>query len=213
VSFVSRERLYTIVAALLLLAMVVMYRVDHSRLAKVLAAIRQDEVLAQSVGMNAARYRMGAFVIAAFFTAAAGAFSAHYYGVVHPEIWGLWPSIFIMTYAIIGGVRSVFGPVVGATVGVLVVEVLRPAEGLQGIFLGFALMIVVFVLPGGLTSIVSKETVGRIAGRLSEVRSLGRAAWLRRSAQRGSDDAIGRGGTSNGHVTGSGLQDPPGDRR
>lgn len=157
VSFGSRERLYMIVAALLLLTMGVMYRIDHSRLAKVLAAIRQDEVLAQSVGINLTRYRMGAFVVAAFFTTATGAFSAHYYSAAHPEIWSLWPSIFVITYAIIGGVGSVGGPVVGATVGVLVVEVLRATEGFQGVLLGVALMIVVFVMPGGLTSLTPRN--------------------------------------------------------
>jgi branched-chain amino acid transport system permease protein len=163
VSFGSRERLYTIVAALLLLTMGVMYRIDRSRLAKVFAAIRQDEVLAESVGTNVTRYRMGALVIAAFFTTATGAFSAHYYSAAHPEIWSLWPSIFIMTYAIIGGVGSVFGPVVGATVGVLVVEVLRATQGLQGILLGVALMIVVFVMPGGLIALAPRKrlTEGR----------------------------------------------------
>jgi branched-chain amino acid transport system permease protein len=170
VSFGSPGRLYTIVAALLLLTMGVMYRIDRSRLAKVLAAIRQGEVLAESVGISLTRYRMGAFVIAAFFTTATGAFSAQYYGVAHPEIWGFWPSIFIVTYAIIGGVGSVWGPVVGATVGILVVEALRATQGLQGILLGVALIIVGLAMPGGLTSVVSKETVDRIVDRLAQGR-------------------------------------------
>jgi branched-chain amino acid transport system permease protein len=170
ISFGSPDRLYAIVAALLLLTIGVMYRIDHSRLAKVLAAIRQGEVLAESVGINLTSYRMGAFVIAAFFTTATGAFSAQYYGVAHPEVWGLWPSIFIVTYAIIGGVNSVFGPVVGATVGVLAVEVLRATGGLQGVLLGVALIVVGFVMPGGLTGVVTKETVDGIVRRLSRER-------------------------------------------
>jgi branched-chain amino acid transport system permease protein len=161
----SQQGLYTIIAALLLLTMGVIYRIDRSRLAKVLAAIRQGEVLAESVGINLTRYRMGAFVIVAFFTTATGAFSAEYYGVAHPDIWGLWPSIFIITYAIIGGVGSVFGPVVVAAAGVLLVEVLRATQGLQSILLGVALIIVGFVMPGGLASAVSRQTIDRIIGR------------------------------------------------
>jgi branched-chain amino acid transport system permease protein len=157
VPFGSRDRLYTIVAVLLLLTMGVMYRIDRSRLAKVLAAIRQDEVLARSVGINLTRYRIGAFVIAAFFAAASGAFSAHYYSAAHPAIWSLWPSIFIITYAIIGGIGSVFGPVVGATVGVLVVEVLRATEGLQGILLGLTLIVIGLVTPRRLTALVPRR--------------------------------------------------------
>jgi branched-chain amino acid transport system permease protein len=172
-SFGMRRGLYVIVAALLLLAMAVMHRIDRSRLAKVLTAIRQSEVLAESVGINLIRYRMGAFGIAAFFTSAAGAFSAHYYAVAHPEIWGLWPSIFIITYAIIGGINSVFGPLVGAAVGVLVIEFLRITQGLQGVLLGAALIIVGLVLPGGLTSVFPKEPVDRIRRRLGRSRSWG----------------------------------------
>ena len=181
VSFGPQER-YAIVAALLLLTMGVMYRIDRSRLGMALAAIRQGEVLAESVGINLTRYRVGAFVIAAFFTTATGAFSAHYYGVAHPETWGLWPSIFILAYAIIGGVGSVLGPIAGATVGVLAVELLRATEGLQGVLLGVALIVVGLVMPGGLTGVVSKETVDRIVGRLPERRCLGWVRRLRRPA-------------------------------
>ena len=181
VSFGPQER-YAIVAALLVLTMGVMYRIDRSRLGMALAAIRQGEVLAESVGINLTRYRVGAFVIAAFFTTATGAFSAHYYGVAHPETWGLWPSIFILAYAIIGGVGSVLGPIAGATVGVLAVELLRATEGLQGVLLGVALIVVGLVMPGGLTGVVSKETVDRIVGRLPERRCLGWVRRLRRPA-------------------------------
>lgn len=161
----SRASLYTIVAVLLLLTMAVIYRIERSRLGRVLAAIRQSDVLAESVGINLTRYRIGAFVVGAFFTTAAGAFSAAYYGVAQPEIWGLWPSIFIIAYAIIGGVGSVFGPIVGATFGVLIVEAFRSTEGLQGVLLGVALIVVMFVLPGGLTTVVSRETLARIRRR------------------------------------------------
>jgi branched-chain amino acid transport system permease protein len=194
VSFGSEASLYTIVAALLVLTMAVMYRIDHSRLANVLAAIRQSEALAESVGISLTRYRIGAFVIAGFFTTATGAFSAAYYNVAHPEVWGLWPSIFIITYAIIGGVGSVFGPILGATVGVLVVEILRVTQGLQGILLGVALIFVGFVMPGGLASAVSRETADRIVRRLEKWRSFGQPTGLRRLADRTPGDSIGRRG-------------------
>jgi branched-chain amino acid transport system permease protein len=166
ISFGTRARLYTIIAVLLLLTMAVMYRIDRSRLAKVLAAIRQGDVLAESVGINLTRYRVGAFTIAALFTTAAGAFSAHYYSTAHPEVWGFWPSIFIITYAIIGGIGSLYGPVVGATVGVVAVEVLRATEGLQGMLLGLALIVAGLVMPGGLMSLLSKDTLDRFVARL-----------------------------------------------
>lgn len=191
IAFGTRARLYTIVAVLLLLTMAVMHRIDRSRLATVLSAVRQDEVLAESVGINLTRYRVGAFVIAAFFTTAAGAFSAHYYAVAHPAIWGLWPSIFIVTYAIIGGTGSVFGPVVGATAGVLVVEFLRPTQGLQGILLGTALIIVGSTMIGGLTGALSTRTFDRIMDRLPKRRPRDRSASARRSAHQTATDPIG----------------------
>jgi branched-chain amino acid transport system permease protein len=125
-------------------------------------------VLAESVGIDLTRYRIGAFVIAAFFTSAMGAFSAQYYSTAHPEVWGLWPSIFILTYAIVGGAGSVLGPVAGAALGVIAVEILRATEGLQGMLLGVALIVVGLALPGGLTSIVSwarLTTASRLTAR------------------------------------------------
>jgi branched-chain amino acid transport system permease protein len=190
ISFGSRARLYTIAAALLLLALWIMVRIDRSRLADVLAAIRQSDVLAQSVGINVIRYRMGAFVIAAFVTTACGAFSAPYYSVAHPEVWGLWPSIFILTYAIIGGIGSVLGPVAGATFGVLAVEFLRTTQGLQGILLGVALIVVGLVLPAGLAGVVSATAAARIVASAASIASAagGRArslvARLRRAERR-----------------------------
>jgi branched-chain amino acid transport system permease protein len=154
-SFESEQSLYTLAGVLLLLTMAVMDRIDRSRIGSVLAAIRQGEVLAESVGIDLTRYRIGAFVIAAFFTSAMGAFSAQYYSTAHPEVWGLWPSIFILTYAIVGGSGSVLGPVAGAALGVLAVEILRATQGLQGILFGVALIVVGLALPGGLTSVVS----------------------------------------------------------
>jgi ABC-type branched-subunit amino acid transport system permease subunit len=95
----------------------------------------------------------------------------------------LWPSIFILAYAIIGGVGSVFGPVAAATIGVLGIEALRATEGLQGVLLGVALIIVGLAMPGGLTSVLSEPTGERLR-RL--VRSVSRGgAGVRATKKKG----------------------------
>lgn len=132
---------------------VVTRRIRHSRYFEVLSAIRQDETLARSVGIRANRYRAMVFSIAGCFAGLVGAFSASYLAVANTKVWYTFPSILIIGYAIIGGVRSVYGPVVGAAVAIGGTELLRATQELQTLFVGVGLAVITLFLPGGLISI------------------------------------------------------------
>jgi len=100
-------------------------RIVRSPFSRVLKAIREDEVFAQAAGKNVAAYKVLVFVIGAGMTAVAGVMYAHYISFIDPTSFTVMESIFIISIVIIGGAGSMWGPVLGAVVLVVLPELLR----------------------------------------------------------------------------------------
>jgi len=107
------------------LALWVTHRIVRSPFGRVLKAIREDEVFAQAAGKNVAGYKVLVFVVGAGMAAVAGVMYAHYISFIDPTSFTVMESIFIISIVIIGGAGSMWGPVVGAVVLVLLPELLR----------------------------------------------------------------------------------------
>jgi len=107
------------------LALWVTYRIVRSPFGRVLKAIREDEVFAQAAGKNVAGYKVLVFVVGAGMAALAGVMYAHYISFIDPTSFTVMESIFIISIVIIGGAGSMWGPVVGAVVLVVLPELLR----------------------------------------------------------------------------------------
>ena len=88
-------------------------------------AIREDEVFAEAAGKNVAAYKVLTFVIGAGMAAVAGVMYAYYISFIDPTRFTVMESIFIISIVIIGGAGSLWGPVVGAVVLVILPEFLR----------------------------------------------------------------------------------------
>jgi len=100
-------------------------RIVRSPFGRVLKAIREDEVFAQAAGKNVAAYKIIVFVVGAGMAAMAGVMYAYYISFIDPTSFTVMESIFIISIVIIGGAGSLWGPVVGAVVLVLLPELLR----------------------------------------------------------------------------------------
>ncbi len=100
-------------------------RLTRSPRGRVLKAIREDEVFAQAAGKNVAAHKVLVFVIGAGMAAVAGVMYAHYISFIDPTSFTVMESIFILSIVIIGGSGSLWGPVVGAVVLVVLPELLR----------------------------------------------------------------------------------------
>jgi branched-chain amino acid transport system permease protein len=100
-------------------------RIVRSPFGRVLKSIREDEVFAQSSGKNVAGYKILVFVIGAGMAAVAGVIYAYYISFIDPTSFTVMESIFIISIVIIGGAGSLWGPVVGAVVLVVLPEILR----------------------------------------------------------------------------------------
>lgn len=131
-------------------------RIVRSPIGRVLKAIRQDEVFAQAAGKNVAAYKVLVFVIGSGMAAVAGVMYAYYISFIDPTSFTVMESIFIISIVIIGGAGSLWGPVVGALVLVILPEFLRflglpssAAANLRQIFYGGLLVAFMMWWPRG----------------------------------------------------------------
>jgi branched-chain amino acid transport system permease protein len=153
VDFTSKVSFYYLVFTLLFITVLVMYRLDKSRLGPLFKAIMQNDTLSESVGVNVLLFRILAFVIACVVGGLVGAISAHYYTIVHPDFFGVWQSIYLVAYVIIGGVGSVFGPIIGSFLLIITFELLRSAQAYQAVTYAALMIVVILFLPGGIISL------------------------------------------------------------
>jgi ABC-type branched-subunit amino acid transport system permease subunit len=138
---------------LMVAALVFLYGLDRSYTGMTLKAISQDESLAASVGINVARSKAIIFCIGCFIAGLAGSFYAHYWGILNPDSFGLFHSIYLLIYMIVGGTDRFVGAVIGAFVLTLLPEVSRVFQEYQPLVFVAVLYLVVFLLPRGMVDL------------------------------------------------------------
>ena len=143
-----------------LIFLVIMYRIEHSRFGFVFHAVHHKDMLAQSVGVNARRYRTIAFVTGGFFAGIAGAMVAHYITAINPGLFGLKQMLFILVWVLVGGLGSFAGPILGVVVLSIIDESIRGLNELRPAFYGLILIITMLFLPDGLVSLPDKVMQG-----------------------------------------------------
>ena len=147
---------YLIFSFILLVALIVVsILIEHSRIGFYLRGIREDEAAAKGIGINVVKNKAVIMMISAFFTAVAGTFYAQYMLFIDPEIaFSIHLSIQVCLFAIIGGIGTVAGPVIGAFLLVPLDAVLKGWLGTLYAGLGFMvyggiLVAVVMIIPDG----------------------------------------------------------------
>ncbi len=131
IEFFTKRPFYYTGLGLAALVVAANWAVQHSKLGYYLQAIREDQDAAHSLGIHLAFYKNVALAISAVFTAWAGAFYAIYVKFIDPNsAFGLDLSVQIVLIAIIGGIGTILGPVIGAMVLVPLSEILRNPKGL-----------------------------------------------------------------------------------
>jgi branched-chain amino acid transport system permease protein len=131
ISFIGKRPFYQVGLGLAVLTIAANWAVQHSKLGYYFQAIREDQDAAHSLGIRLSFYKNVALAISASFTAFAGGFYAMYVKFIDPNIaFGLDVSVQIVLIAIIGGIGTIIGPVIGAMVLVPLSEILRNPRGL-----------------------------------------------------------------------------------
>jgi branched-chain amino acid transport system permease protein len=148
----SKIPYYYIILLIALSTVALCQFISRRKLGYFFMAIREDEETAESVGIDTTRYKLAALAISASLTAAAGAFYANYFLFVDPTIvLPLALSVEMVLIAIIGGIGTVAGPVLGAVLLKLSSEIFRSYfEQANLLIYGALLIIVILFMPGGL---------------------------------------------------------------
>lgn len=147
-----------VLALAALLGVFLAVRLRDSRFGRALRAIAGSEAAAAALGINVARYKLAAFVIAALYASVAGSLFAHFVGFISPEVFGTSMVVLSFTMLYLGGIGTTWGPLIGALIASLLPEVLRaflPAglkEGQDIAFAAILILILIFV-PRGLASL------------------------------------------------------------
>jgi branched-chain amino acid transport system permease protein len=161
IDFYDPVHYYYLCLIVVAIALLVLYRVERSRIGLTFHAIHWQDKLAEAVGVNTFGYRMLAFVIASFFAGLAGALYAHYVGTVNPSRFSVEEMVYVLIWAIVGGTVTFYGPILGVIVLTILNEVVLRALGvdeMRPMFYGAILILFILFLPKGLESLVPKIT-------------------------------------------------------
>jgi branched-chain amino acid transport system permease protein len=150
---------------MVLIVMLITFLISRSKLGYCLKAIREDEVAAMALGVNAGLCKGLIMIISAFLTAFGGTFYAQFILYINPDVvFGIKPVIQMLFGTIVGGAGTIFGPIIGAAGFSFLGELLRAlpfgigeAVAVSLILYGAILMLVVMLMPEGII-----ELPGRI---------------------------------------------------
>lgn len=161
---VSKAFYYYAALAMALLMLGVLYKVVHSKLGFYFVAIREDQDAAEALGIPTTKYKLIALVISAFLSGMIGAFFAYYMSYINPPIVfsGTDVSLAVMLVTVFGGIGTIWGPAIGATIITIFSEITRILFGEVHLMIYGALIIMVMVfmpegIAGGLRRLLGRR--------------------------------------------------------
>ncbi|MBM3152058.1 MAG: ABC transporter ATP-binding protein [Chloroflexi bacterium] len=140
---------YYLIFILVLLVLFIVFRLDRSRIGRAWVAIREDEDVAQMMGVNTTRYKLLAFAIGALIGGLGGAIFAAWQGSIFPDNFNLFVSINVLCLIIIGGMGSIPGVIIGAFALIALPDILREFANYRLLLFGLLLIIMMIARPEG----------------------------------------------------------------
>lgn len=142
------------VAGFLVGALYVLLRVSRSRLGRTMAAIRQDEIATEVMGINVRAYKLFAFVMGAALAGLAGGLNAHFTFFISPNEYGFDRGVEILAMGVLGGTGSPWGAVLGGTLITLLPELLRGLGHYRPLINGIILIVIILYSPKGIWDLI-----------------------------------------------------------
>ncbi|TPN85551.1 branched-chain amino acid ABC transporter permease [Mesorhizobium sp. CU2] len=149
INFDKLSNNYYLVLAALFLALAATYLIGISRYGRTLRAIRENEQLARSVGINVDLHKLGVLMVSGLFAGLAGVLQLYYLRHISPTLFGAFPSLYLALMVMLGGARYLYGPLIGAVIVNFLPEVLNLDPVDSRIAYGVCLLLVILLLPGG----------------------------------------------------------------
>lgn len=141
---------FPIVMILTVATVVAMMWLENSRNGRAMLAVREDEIAAESVGVNTTWYKIQAFAIGSFCAGVGGALFAHTTTFIQPTDFGFMKSIEILNMVVLGGLGSIPGAIIGSVVLTTAPEVLRFMANYRMLVYGVLLIVMMIFRPHGL---------------------------------------------------------------
>jgi branched-chain amino acid transport system permease protein len=151
----ARYYLAVAVAAAMILAAL---NVAATRTGRAFLAIRTSEIAAQASGINAAAYKIIAFVLSAFYTGVAGGLFAFVVGFLSPDAFDVFLSVDFLVMIILGGLGSVLGSVAGAAIVTVLNDSLAGFQAFRPLIFGAIMIICMLFMPGGLAAMARRKS-------------------------------------------------------
>ena len=150
------QQYFWLVAILLVLVLIVKHNIIKSRIGRAFIAVRENPHAAAGMGINVAKYKIMAFGISAFLAGLAGALYAHMVGFISPDTFMATQSNMFMTMLLFGGIGTMVGPLIGATVITVMQQVLQSFASAQTLIYALFILVVLFFLPNGTVGLYDK---------------------------------------------------------
>jgi branched-chain amino acid transport system permease protein len=158
--FQSRVPFYWIIFGFVAVSLIIVKVIESTRFGAYLVAVRENEDAARAVGIDVVRVKLIAMTVSAAITAAGGCFYAQYFLFLDSGIaYGTWISVEALLAPIIGGIGTIYGPLLGAlvvrTVGEATKLLIGEAPGLDLVIYGCVLVLVVAFAPRGIAGLLA----------------------------------------------------------
>jgi branched-chain amino acid transport system permease protein len=150
IAFSDLRNLFYLTAGFTLIVYILLDQMVRSPIGETLTAIREDEVSAASLGIDAPKWKAFAFAVGSAAAGAAGCFYAPFVGTLVPDAFFVTESFMILAMVIVGGMGTLVGPVFGAILLTVLPEFLRSIGDLRLIVYGASLTLAVLFMPGGI---------------------------------------------------------------
>ena len=146
---------YWISGISLVIAALVVVNLINSPTGRALRSIHDSEIAARVLGIDVARYKLLAFVISAIFASSAGSYLALLDGFVTPTTAGFLLSIELVVMAVLGGLGSILGSIVGAAILVILPQALTVFHEYEHVVLGAIIVVFLILLPSGIVPAIA----------------------------------------------------------
>ena len=154
----------------MIITIICLFNLVKSRTGRAITAIRDNDIAAESVGINISKYKVVAFVIGAFFAGLAGVIYAHNVGLIKPTTFDYNKSIEILVIVVLGGMGSISGSIIAAIILTLLPEFLRGADNLRMLMYAIVLIIMMIVNNSKIKQgIMTNKTLSKLFKGFKEV--------------------------------------------
>ena len=130
--------------------LIVVWRIEHSRLGRTFEAIKSSNIVSSTLGLNTTYYKLIAFGVGGAFAGLAGVFYSHTVSFIEPSTFAIWLTVMSFTFALVGGWETMWGAVLGAIFLTFLLEIFRFANEWRQSIYALLIMIVLAFRPSGI---------------------------------------------------------------